>query len=331
MVLLEGFIELLSRLLIVYLTIALGIAWRFSRFFKKEYGERFTTITIWIFFPISIIASFAGIETFAGQIILTVAFIAFAVHIISYLAIYSVSRGRPPEEVGAKVLCSTFPNTLLFPFPIILAILGSSALFYASIFVFIAMALRNSFGVLLGIWYNPNNPDNNVGEEKVNFTEFKNLFFDLLKFPPFLALIVGLVLHSLVGAQAIGNIPGLEIIKSVSLYGALILVGISFQELDQLHPKNLLSKEILPVGFVRFLVAPIIAALLIILLQVPSVVAIVLMIQSMAPPAVSNIMYGKFFRLKEDEISLLITSLTLVALLLLPIELYVLLVLFPVP
>lgn len=330
MAFIEGFLELLSRLLIVYIIIGVGIIWRFSKFFKPKYGEWINTITLWIFFPINIISSFAEIDSFAGEMIIIVTVVASVVHFTSFLSIHLMSRNKPPEEVGARVLCSTFPNSLLYPFPIILAVLGSSALVYASIFVFIAMILRNSLGVLVGIWYNPNANDPS-GDERPPFLDIREIMIKLLKFPPFLAVIAGFCLHALVGPEAIGNIPGLEIIKPISLYGALILVGVSFRELAQLHPRNLFSKDVFRVSSVRFLVAPLVTLLFLVILQVhKSTVAITLLIQGMAPPAVINIMYGKFFHLKEDEISLLITSLTFLALLLLPVELLILLLLFPI-
>lgn len=333
-VLIEGLLGLLSDLLIVYIMIVLGIVWRFSKFYKPEYGKWINTITIWFFFPVNIISSFASIESFAGEMIVIVTVIAVIVHLASFLSIHLISRNKPPEEVGARVLCSTFPNSLLFPFPIILAILGSSALIYASIFVFVAMLLRNSLGVLLGIMYTPESATTSDNEHKSPFMDLKKIMINLLKFPPLLAVIAGFVLHALVGPGAIGDffaLPGLNIVKPISLYGALILVGVSFREVEQLHPRNLFSKEVFRVSFVRFLIAPLVILLSLVILQVREpAVAITLLIQGMAPPAVINIMYGKFFHLKEDEISLLITSLTLLALLLLPFELLILLVLFPI-
>ncbi len=334
-VLIEGLLGLLSDLLIVYIMISIGIIWRFSKFYRPKYGKWITTITIWFFFPVNIISSFASIESFAGEMIIIVMVIAVIVHIASFLSIHLISRNKPPEEVGARVLCSTFPNSLLFPFPIILAILGPSALVYASIFVFIAMILRNSLGVLLGIRYNPDSANTLDNDQKTPFMDIKKIMFNLLKFPPLLAVIAGFVLHALVGPKMIGDffaLPGLNIVKPISLYGALILVGISFREIEQLYPRNLFSKEVFHVSFVRFLIAPLVILLFLVILQVrESAVAITLLIQGMAPPAVINIMYGKFFNLKEDEISLLITSLTILALVLLPLELLILLILFPLP
>ncbi|MFX1517749.1 MAG: AEC family transporter [Promethearchaeota archaeon] len=333
-VLIEGLLGLLIDLLIVYIMIIVGIIWRFSRFYKPEYGKWINKITIWFFFPVNIISSFASIESFAGEMIIIVSLIAVIVHVTSFLSIHLISRNRPSEEVGARVLCSTFPNTLLYPFPIILAILGPSALIYASIFVFIAMILRNSLGVLLGVMYAPEDVNTLENEQKSPFTDVKKISFNLLKFPPLLAVITGFALHALVGPGIIGDffaLPGLSIVKPISLYGALILVGVSFREIEQLHPKNLFSKEVLRVSSVRFLIAPLVILVFLVIFQVREpAVAMTLIIQGMAPPAVINIMYGKFFQLKEDEISLLITSLTLLALVILPFELLVLFVLFPI-
>ena len=333
-VLIEGLFGLFTDLLIVYIMIIIGIIWRFSKFYKPEYGKWINTITIWFFFPVNIISSFASIESFAGEMIVIVTVIAVIVHLASFLSIHLISRNKPSEEVGARVLCSTFPNSLLYPFPIILAILGPSALIYASIFVFVAMILRNSLGVLLGVLYAPEDVNTLENGQKSPFTDVRKIFFNLLKFPPLWAVIAGFMLHALVGPGVIDDffgLPGLSIIKPISLYGALILVGVSFREVEQLHPRNLFSKEVLRVSSVRFLVAPLVIFVFLVILQVREpAVAISLIIQGMAPPAVINIMYGKFFQLKEDEISLLITSLTLLALVILPFELLILLVLFPI-
>ncbi|MFX1284118.1 MAG: AEC family transporter [Promethearchaeota archaeon] len=333
-ILIEGLLGLLLDLLIIYIMISIGIVWRFSKFYKPKYGDWITTITIWFFFPVNIISSFASIESFVGEMIIIVIVIAVIVHIASFITIHFISRSKPPEEVGARVLCSTFPNSLLFPFPIILAILGESALIYASIFVFIAMILRNSLGVLLGILYNPISANTLNNNQNMPLMDIKKIMINLLKFPPLLAVIAGFCLHTLIGPEPIGDffaLPGLNIIKPISLYGALILVGISFRDLDQLHPRNLFSKDVFRVSFVRFLIAPLVILVFLIILQVREpAIAITLLIQGMAPPAVINIMYGKFFHLKEDEISLLITSLTVLALLLLPLELFILLILFPI-
>jgi predicted permease len=233
------------------------------------------------------------------------------------------------SDTGALAFTATYPNALLYPFPIILAILGEDALVYAAIFVFLAMVIRNTFGIFMGSWYTPTGQGS---DEEGTVLKFKlsTLIKSMFKFPPFLAVIAGFILHSLVGPEAIGGFPGLDIIKNIALYGSLLLVGVSFRDLSDLHPKNLFSKNTYRVTATRFLVAPLLALMPIILFQLESLIAIPLLIQSMAPPAVSNIIYGTFFDLNESLMSSIITIVTLIALFVLPLELILFLALFPI-
>lgn len=234
-----------------------------------------------------------------------------------------------PEENGALVLCATFPNALLFPFPIIYAIVGNIGIYYGAIFVFIAMALRNTFGVVLGIMYDPLKETNLNLQKSKNLQIIKNNILNLVKFPPFLALFIGLFLYLFFGPESINNIPGFDFFKIISLYGSLLLIGISFKELSQLHPRNALSKDVGKVFLTRFLIAPFFAILILIFLSSSPYLAIPLMIQSMAPSAISNVLYAKYFNLDESKISLVVTFLTSLALIILPFELFILLLFFP--
>jgi predicted permease len=329
--LLSGFIDLLSSLFWVYFFILLGILWRFSQFYKKKYADWFTKFTIWVFFPISIISSFAKVETFAGIIIIQITVIAVVVHIGGYLVIRFFTKDeRSLSDAGALAFTATYPNALLFPFPIILAILGEDALVYAAIFVFLAMVIRNTFGIFMGSWYTSTAQGSEGEAPRVKF-KLTTLIKSMFKFPPFLAVIAGFILHSLIGPEAIGNFPGIDIVKPIALYGSLLLVGVSFRDLSDLHPQNLFSMSTYRVTVTRFLIAPILALIPIFLFQLESLVAIPLLIQSMAPPAVSNIIYGTFFDLNESLMSSIITIVTLIALIVLPFELFILLILFPIP
>ncbi len=333
MELIEGFINLISRLSFVYLFIGIGIIWRFSRFYEPKHGKWVTNLILWLFFPISIIGSFGSIKSLVGEEVLIVVLITLITHFISFLSIYLMNKKTEAmklEENGALVLCATFPNALLFPFPIIYAIVGNIGIYYGAIFVFIAMALRNTFGVVLGIIYDPMKKTNLNPQKNKNLQIIKNSILNLFKFPPFLALIIGLFIYLLFGPQSINNFPGFDIFKIISLYGSLLLIGISFQELSQIHPKNAISKDVGKVFFTRFIIAPFLAIFILYYLSASPNLAIPLMIQSMAPSAISNVLYAKYFNLDESKISLVVTFLTLLALIILPFELFILLLIFPV-
>ncbi len=334
---LSGFIDLLTDLIWLYLFILLGITWRFSRFYRKKYADLFTKITIWILFPISIISSFAKVDTFGGLIILQIAVIAIIVHLGGYyIYMFFTRKEKNSPDKGAIALTATFPNSLIYPFPIIIALeqiliasspsyIDFNPIYFATLFVFFTMVIRNSFGMYIGTQFN-----NNSHSEEVKTFQFKKLIIDMCKFPPLLAVIAGFILHSILGPEAIDSVPGLEIFKTIALYGSLLLVGVSFQDLSDLHPSKLFSKSTYHVSGIRFIVAPLLAIIPIFLFKFEPIIAIPILIQSMAPPAVSNIIYGTFFKLNESLTSTLITIVTLLALLILPFELLLFFALFSV-
>jgi predicted permease len=187
------------------------------------------------------------------------------------------------------------------------------------------MVIRNSFGMYIGTQFN-----NNAQSDVKKPFEFKKLVIDMCKFPPLLAVIAGFILHGLVGPENIDAVPGLDIFKTIALYGSLLLVGVSFQDLSDLHPSKLFSRSTSHVSGIRFILAPILAFIPIFLFKFEPIIAIPILIQSMAPPAVSNIIYGTFFKLNESLTSTLITIVTLLALVILPFELILFFNLFSV-
>jgi len=325
----QAIFDLIKNLSVVYFFIIIGIVWRFSPLYREKFTVWFTNIAIWIFFPIVILSSFSDIESFTGQSIIFVTCLAILVHLVSYFTIYLMSRNLDPSEIGARVLCSTFPNALLFPFPIIIAIIGSSALFTATLFVFIALVSRNTLGVYLGVYYGSKKMNSSSNVSDSFKLDVRKIILDTFKFPPFVALVLGFILYSIYGHTIISILPYIDIIKNLSLYGSLLIIGFSFEKFEQLLPQNLFSRDILEVSLPRFIISPLFAGSILLLVNAPPLVSVPLFIQSMAPPAVSNILYGQFFHFDTSKISQLITSLTLLALLILPLEFLIILILFP--
>ncbi|MHA2294504.1 MAG: AEC family transporter [Candidatus Hodarchaeales archaeon] len=335
---LEGIFDLFVKITIIYIAISIGLTWRFSRFYKPEYGNWFTQITIWIFFPITILFSVLGVQSIDGNVLLGIGLIAILIHAVSYLAILvitrlSANRRDKQGNSGAQVFTATFPNSLLYPFPIILAIAGEYGLVFGTFYVFFVMVIRNTFGIYVGAKHSPNNENNPSKDDTSSIdlsstTDFKKLIIEFIKFPPFIAMIVGFIILALIGPQDL-RFPVIQLVKDISLLGSLVLIGLSFQSLSQLKPRNLFSRKTLEVSTVRFIVSPIAGIIFVIVWQFTPLISFILIIQAMGPPAISNILYGKFFAISDDEISIYITSVTFIALLILPLELIILSVLFP--
>jgi predicted permease len=328
----EAIIDLSSKLGIIYLIISIGVIWRFSRFYKDEYGKWLTQLTIWVLFPINILGAILGIESIDLAILIGIGVLATMIHIVSYASIVAIAKinSRNQESgghqsIGAQAMTATFPNTLLYPFPIILAIVGDESLAFAAVFVFFVMLLRNTLGVVVGVQHS----DPKDAHEVASALDLRKTIIEMTKFPPFIATLVGFGILLLFGPQDMGS-PPIEAVKTISIWGSLLLVGISFQDLGQLKPKYLFSRETMEVASVRFTVAPVIGVIFVMLWGFPPLASFALLIQCMGPPAVANVLYGRFFGLPEDEISVYITSVTFLGLLILPLELLILLALFPV-
>ncbi len=326
----EAIVELASKLVFIYLAIAIGVIWRFSRFYREKYGRWFMQGAIWILFPINILVAILGIERIDLGTLIGIGILATLVHVVSYLAILGIAsigrRNQNPEDyqsVGAQAMTATFPNALLYPFPIILATVGDQGLPFAAIFVFFVMILRNTLGVYVGVRHSE------AVHDVSSSIDVKKTIMEVMRFPPFIATIVGFGILLMVGPQDMDS-ASIQLVKTTAIYGSLVLVGLSFQDLAQLKPKFLFSRKTLEVAAARFAVAPFFGIIFVIFWQFSPLVSFSLLIQCMGPPAVATVLYGKFFELPEDEISVYITSVTFLALLLLPFELILLSVLFPI-
>lgn len=344
MSLIDLFIDLLVKLIGIYIAIAIGIIWRFSRLFKDDFGKIFTQITIWIFFPVTIIYAIITVTSFDFSTFISIGILAIILHVGGYYIMIYISSIRKNSSIsslsveekmtlGSQAMVATFPNFVFYPFPIILATIGEAGLVYATIFVLFTIIIRNSFGVYIGLKYSPFMN----GEKSELFSakqQINRVILETVKFPPFLAMVVGFLILGLFGtidfSSNQGIIPeGVTISKDLSMVLSLILIGLSFQSIEQLKIKNLLSRKSLDVSLVRFIIAPIISIPIVLLLGLSNIAAFPVLIQCMAPPAVSNIIYAKFFGLAEDEIAIYVTSLTIISLIILPFELVFLSTLFP--
>ncbi|MFW9994056.1 MAG: AEC family transporter [Candidatus Odinarchaeota archaeon] len=319
-----GITDLLMKIAMIYLVIGLGVLWRFNRFYKPEYSKWFTQVAIWIFFPITILVSVLGVQSIDSSVFLGLGLLATVIHVVSYLAILVIVRYKQDDlSAGAQALAATFPNSLLYPFPIILATVGDIGLVYATFYVFFVMLLRNTFGVYVGVRHSPDY-ENGL----TSAVDIRRVIVDMVKFPPFIATVAGFIIVAMYGSQDLSS-PVIQVVKDISLWGSLILIGLSFQSLSQLKARNLFSRKTLEVSLVRFIISPVAGGLFIIAWQFQPIIAFTCLIQVMGPPAISNILYGKFFEIAEDEISVYITSVTFIGLLILPLELIILSVLFP--
>ena len=246
-------------------------------------------------------------------------------------------KNIPNQTKGAEINTTGFMNALFYPFPIIIGILSgdmkAEGLLAASIYLIVQTFYRNTLGVYLGLHYG-------ATEER----SFWKIFKGMILFPPTIGMIVGLILrfsigqvtifhhfgdyistshsslhlvtNNTLGMFSLGDHIAVTIFQDAAMVIMLALVGLSFK-----LPKKTEWKE---VALLRNVTARfgggILVVIILIFLPIPLGMKIAMVIQTLAPPAVANTAYSKYFNLDEVLTSRSIALLTLIALLFLPIE-----------
>ncbi|MHA2251163.1 MAG: AEC family transporter, partial [Candidatus Kariarchaeaceae archaeon] len=217
-----------------------------------------------------------------------------------------IHKQDPPDP--AEICTASFSNGLNFPFPIIYA-LSPDSLGIAGIFQAIAIIMRNT----VGLW---------VSGVKIN----RKAIQDTLLFPPMWGIIIGITFQIVIDENTKQNITDsglINIIFQIAIYATLMTLGFGLANpnLDFKHP-------LYRVGVTRFVVSSIVAVFIVYTFSLPKLIAIPIIVQMAAPPAVYNGLYAEKFGLNTELTSQVIVGLTFIALVVLPIELLLLQIMF---
>jgi len=209
----------------------------------------------------------------------------------------------------------------------------AEGLLAASLYLIVQTFYRNTIGVYFGLHFGST-------EQKSIWKIVKGL----LLFPPTIGMVVGLILRFSIGQITIahhladfltsdittltdlnsislgffslGDHLAVSIFQDVSMVIMLALVGLSFK-----LPKK---EEWKQVAIFRQSIARFGGGMLVVIilffLPIPAGMIVAMAIQSLAPPAVANTAYAKYFNLDEVVTSRSIALLTLIALIVLPAE-----------
>lgn len=295
---LDIIIDILGRTGNIYLGVFFGFI--FIRSPLKKYRKEFIYVTINIFTPFLVFVSFVIID-FADNWFLPM----IAALLVTLIGVYTpkiiakLFNQTPP--VPAELNTAAFSNGLNFPFPIIFAF-APGGLGYAGMFLAVAIIMRNTVGFV-------------ISGTKIN----KQVLRQILLFPPVVAIFVGLLSRVTILEQtrAIVNLPFWQLIFEIGIFMTLMTVGFSIKK-----PNIEYKIPIFRVSMSRFVVSLIVVLILILIFNPTSDIAIPLIVQMVAPPAVYNGLYAERFGLDTELTSQIILTLTIIALLILPFELY---------
>ncbi|UJG44459.1 MAG: hypothetical protein K9W46_04575 [Candidatus Heimdallarchaeum endolithica] len=300
--------ELAIRIGIIYGGILAGFLLQFLKNSEKL-SKWLTFIGLNILTPVLLIFVMLGIDDTSiswGYIVLVGILTCIFSMIIDWLWIRN-RLDMTNARKGAEISAVSFMNSLFYPFPIIIGLVGNDGLLAASIFLIVNVILRNSLGVFIGIYFGS--------------TEGKSLWKimrGMLLFPPSIGLIIGAILRVILGNVVPNNI-GVDIFRDVTMFLMLALVGLKFR-----FPKKQEWKEAaISRGVITRFGGGLLATIPIFFFPLAIPAQVSLIVQSLSPPAVNNTAYANYFNLDGTITSRYITILTLIGLILLPLEILV--------
>ncbi len=230
-----------------------------------------------------------------------IAGISLAYLTLCFAVSYGLSRQFTSKARGTIVFNSTFFNSMFLPFPLIYAFYGDLSI--ALLFSIPVIIVHNTIGIFLASYW---------GHGKVG----RKALIRAVTFPPLIGFFVGVLarpmLAGFVSSSAFGMLSSLGL---SALYLSLIFVGLAIP----LSKDSLLVFRNRVAGIItlnRLLISPIIALILIAVLNPVGIAKNTIIIMSLMPPGFTNLIIASRFGLDVKATSqsiFLPTLLSLVA------------------
>ncbi|MHA2020721.1 MAG: AEC family transporter [Candidatus Thorarchaeota archaeon] len=268
----------------------------------QEVNTYLIALLVNLLVPILVIQSLltSSLETLVE--IPLVLFAALIVHLSGTLFMYVRLRNSAIENrrKGVLLLCSTFQNALFIPLPLAILFIGEQAVPLVIMFSLAQMLLLVSLGSLIGSRYSDTG------------TDWRDMAEQWLKFPPFIAVFLAIVLL-LFGVTLPSEVVSfLSFNGTITTYLSLVTVGLGigtrFSKVDVIGG--------LEVAAVRQLMVPILIAVLLLFLGLSELATKVVIIEALMPPAVFTVVFAGGLKLDTESAA---TAVTVGTLLLLPV------------
>ncbi|MFW9962282.1 MAG: AEC family transporter [Candidatus Sifarchaeia archaeon] len=297
--------DLLTQISLFYGFILLG--YLISRMSRKGkiLNKYLNSLLINLLLPILILYTFLTSASPSFVEVPLFLVIVLAIHLLGPVIIYfRLQRLDIDNQTkGSLFICSTFNNALFIPLPLVLIFIGPSAVPFVIMCSLTQMILFVTLGSAMGAAFG--------GKD----AGWKKIAKDATIFPPFLAIIVTLVL---IGLNI--RLPNdLALILSynspLTTYLALVSVGLGVGVRFSLRD----IRTALNVVVVRQLIIPLVIIPIVLISTLSQIPIQVLILESLMPPAVLTVVYASGFNLDVEIASTTVTVGTLLLLPLIPL------------
>jgi len=281
--------ELIGTVLGFYLPLLAGFI--YGRFFNgKSFSRGMSKITLYFFLPLLLYDSIARRHVdFSLNMYWFMLFFAIYITLISFIPSILIFKND-----RNLVMVSIYINAGFLPIPLAYSLWGAEAVSLIGFFILGQIIIINFIIPLLVS------------------SNFVDGFKRLLKFPPIYALIVGLI------SSSFNLLPSPSIMNVISDLGnvapklALLTLGADASGIEKL------SWNGFKVAFIRIICSPLFTVPLLLLLKIRGLPFMVVLLESMMPPAVANIIFANEFNLDVDKIANAVITSTIIATLIIP-------------
>ncbi|MBY0009215.1 AEC family transporter [Paenibacillus typhae] len=264
-------------------------------------------LTLYLYFltPAIILDTLANAEISFGDVYQT---IAFALLNLLLLWLVSVVLGKllklaPPEAAGLTLI-STFTNSVNYGLPLVLLAFGQLGLDKASVYVIVQMVIVNTIGVYF------------AARSQFNVKSAVKSVFAL---PAVYAALLALLLRGL-GLQLPQELAsGVSMVAGAYSPVVLAILGAQMVRVQAGHTERNVQLAFWTGLSVRLLLSPLIALLVLLLLNISGTLFSVLLVLASMPVAVNSVVLAERFGSSPSLVSRCIVWTTLASFLVLPV------------
>ncbi|WP_042200245.1 AEC family transporter [Paenibacillus camerounensis] len=298
--------QVLSTLLEVIVPLAIPVtAGALLARYKNLDTKPLLTLYLYFLTPAIILDTLANAEISFGDVYQT---IAFALLNLLLLWLVSVVLGKllklaPPEAAGLTLI-STFTNSVNYGLPLVLLAFGQLGLDKASVYVIVQMVIVNTIGVYF------------AARSQFNVKSAVKSVFAL---PAVYAALLALLLRGL-GLQLPQELAsGVSMVAGAYSPVVLAILGAQMVRVRAGHTERNVQLAFWTGLSVRLLLSPLIALLVLLLLNISGTLFSVLLVLASMPVAVNSVVLAERFGSSPSLVSRCIVWTTLASFLVLPV------------
>jgi len=288
----------------LYSLIGLGYALRRSGVFSEEMIKRLTDLVIYLTLPSLTLSSMLGAPLSESvKAMMDVIQAAIYLHVVMFMISMPITWVilERRDEMFITAMLATIGNAIFLPLPIVESLWGSALVPFVVTYGFIGIAFGNTLGAFLASMASRGEID--LGERLLR----------MAKFPPFISVIVAILL--LIARVEIPSevLSAMGYVGMPTSYVVMLIMGALLADLKG-NELSRIGKGLAVVLVLRFIISPLLMMMGMSVLKPEPHVLRVVIVESIMPPAITNIVIAAEFGAEESYVATLVLLSTICSL-----------------